>query len=269
MHATDVGRRARSGCSGDQGVDRAGGHRRGGDLPRAAQQDRRRAQAARSHLPQSVWHNSRRRPQERHVGARARPCPRARRRQRARADAIGLEAAQSGKWYGGVDTDAIQTIYAPNRAEVEAEASAKGMTGDQMNAAVLARNSEIDEAHKQHYRTEAGDAGPGLKASFEKNLKGPALDLALGLQEQNWDRADAARLELERRSFITTTRSSTRSSSRSTPGPRPRCVSTRSTTSRTGATWRRCGVSTGTRRHSARPWKRASTTLRRSGRAAT
>ncbi|RPI10783.1 MAG: hypothetical protein EHM63_02650, partial [Actinobacteria bacterium] len=119
------------------------------------------------------------------------------------ADAIGLEAAQSGKWYGGVDTDAIQTIYATNRAEVEAEASAKGMTGDEMNAAVLARNSEINEAHKQHYRTEAGDAGPGLKASFEKNLKGPALDLALGLQEQKWDRADAARLELERRSFIT------------------------------------------------------------------
>ena len=68
---------------------------------------------------------------------------------------------------------------------------------------MLARNGEIDEAHKQHYRTEAGDAGPGLRASFEKNLRGPALDLALGLQDQNWDRADAARLELERRSFIT------------------------------------------------------------------
>ncbi len=102
------------------------------------------------------------------------------------ADAIGLEAAQSGKWYGGVDTDAIQTIYATNRAEVEAEASAKGMTSTDLNLAVLKRNGEINEAHKQHYRTDAGDAGPGLRASFEKNLKGPARDLALGLQDQNW-----------------------------------------------------------------------------------
>ena len=119
------------------------------------------------------------------------------------ADAIGLEAAQSGKWYGGVDTDAIQAIYATNRAEVEADVSAKGGTSADLNAAVLKRNGEINEAHKQHYRTDAGDAGPGLRASFEKNLKGPARDLALGLQDQKWDRADAARLELERRSFIT------------------------------------------------------------------
>lgn len=121
----------------------------------------------------------------------------------ARADAIGLQAAQSGKWYGGADTDEIQAIYAQNRKEVEDQARAQGWTGDELKRQVLARNQKIDEAHKVEYRTDSGDPGPGLRASFEKNLTGPVRDLALGLQDQDWARADAARLELEKRSFIT------------------------------------------------------------------
>ncbi len=121
----------------------------------------------------------------------------------AMADAIGLEVAQSGKWYGGADTDAIQKIYATNRTELQDQATREGWDSTRLNQQILTRNGAIDEAHRQQYRDAKGDPGPGLVASFERHLRGPALDLAVGLQEQDWGRADAARLELEKRSFIT------------------------------------------------------------------
>ena len=114
-----------------------------------------------------------------------------------RADAIGLEYAKSSKWYGGPDTDAIQKIYAENRSELENEAKAQRWTADQLRDKILARNADIDAEHKREYK------GQGLRASFETGLRGPARDLALGLHDQDWKKADAARLELERRSFIT------------------------------------------------------------------
>jgi Annexin len=120
-----------------------------------------------------------------------------------RADAIGLQYAQTGKWHGGPDSDEIQAIYAQNRAELEQQAAREGWTSDELKAKVLARNKAIDEAHKAEYRSVTGGPGEGLRASFEKNLRGPARDLALGLHDQDWARADAARLEIERRSFIT------------------------------------------------------------------
>ena len=186
------------------------------------------------------------------------------------ADAIGLEAAQSGKWYGGVDTDAIQAIYATNRAEVEAQASAKGMTSKDLNEAVLARNEEINEAHKQHYRTDTGDAGPGLEASFQKHLKGPALDLALGLQKQDWARADAARLELERRSFITSDKVvNSILESQFTRAETEVRLDKEHDLALPARSRRGAGRAVGREGHSARRWRRASTTRRRSARAAT
>ena len=75
----------------------------------------------------------------------------------------------------------------------------RGSTGPRPSSRqkVLDRNAEIDAEHKAEYK------GEGLRASFETGLRGPARDLALGLHDQDWKRADAARLELERRSFIT------------------------------------------------------------------
>ncbi|WP_030485342.1 hypothetical protein [Nocardioides aequoreus] len=125
-----------------------------------------------------------------------------RRGETARADAIGLEMAKTGRWYGGADTEAIQDIYAQNRLEVEQKAQREGWTADRMRQESLARLDQLDRAHRKEYKDGEND-GAGLQASFRATLTGPALDLAVGLQQLDLAKADAARLELEKRSFIT------------------------------------------------------------------
>ena len=116
----------------------------------------------------------------------------------AKADAIGLEAATRGKWHGGADTAEVEAIYGQIRAEVEEKAAKEGWTSDQLRAELLRRNGEVATAHAGVYPEKGG-----LQASFKAQLRGPALDLALGLADVDMARADAARLELEKRSFYT------------------------------------------------------------------
>ena len=142
------------------------------------------------------------RPVGRGAGPRPRRCAPATSRE---ADAIGLEYAQTGQVVRRRRhrRDPGRSTPEPGRG-ARPRRPQKGWTSERdATPQVLARNKEIDDRAQAALPHEAGDAGPGLRASFEKNLKGPALDLALGLQDQNWARADAARLELERRSFIT------------------------------------------------------------------
>lgn len=116
----------------------------------------------------------------------------------AKADAIGLEAAKTGTWYGGADTAEIEAIYGQINAEVEKQAIDEGWSSEQKRAELLQRNQKVEEQHKDVYP----DKG-GLQESFKATLSGPELDLALGLANVDMARADAARLELERQSFIT------------------------------------------------------------------
>lgn len=120
----------------------------------------------------------------------------------ATADAIGLEHAQTATWYGGADTGEIQAIYATNRSEVEQAAAEHGWTSEEMNSQIVARNAAIEAAHAAEF-SEPGDTS-SLRDSFEANLDGAELDLALGLADNDMARADAARLDIERRSFVTT-----------------------------------------------------------------
>lgn len=116
----------------------------------------------------------------------------------ARADAIGLEMATTGTWYGGADTEEIDAIYTQIRGEAEAEAARNGWDNERLQAEILRRNQAVDAEHRQQYV----DKG-GLEASFQATMSGPELDLALGLAQNDMARADAARLEVERRSFVT------------------------------------------------------------------
>ena len=70
-----------------------------------------------------------------------------------------------------------------------------------MNQAIVARNGEIEQAHNAEFAN--GENAGSLRDSFRRHLSGPELDLAFGLADNDMTRADAARLEIERRSFIT------------------------------------------------------------------
>ena len=74
-----------------------------------------------------------------------------------RADAIGLEYAKSSKWYGGPDTDAIQKIYATNRAEVEDDAKGQHWTAAELTQKVLDRNARSTRSTRP--TTRARDCG--------------------------------------------------------------------------------------------------------------
>ena len=116
----------------------------------------------------------------------------------ARADAIGLETATHGKWYGGADTGEIEAIYGQIKAETEAQAAREGWTSEQLQAELLKRNKAVETEHAAVFVGKGG-----LQESFKAQMSGPQLDLALALAQGDAVRADAARLEIENGSFIT------------------------------------------------------------------
>jgi hypothetical protein len=123
----------------------------------------------------------------------------------AKADAIGLDQAMHGGITGaGTDEDAITRIYEQTRSEVEAEAARKGWSTAEMEAEVKRRNRAIEASYESKY----GDPSKpnqqsALRKAFASELSGPELDLANALADNDVTAADAARLEVERQSFIT------------------------------------------------------------------
>ena len=67
----------------------------------------------------------------------------------------------------------------------------------------MRRNQQIEGAYETQYGTgEAGERS-ALRQAFDEELSGPERNLALALADNDLVKADAARLEIERRGFIT------------------------------------------------------------------
>ncbi|MDJ0653704.1 MAG: hypothetical protein QNJ40_06110 [Xanthomonadales bacterium] len=126
----------------------------------------------------------------------------------AKADAIALDQSMHGGIFGaGTDEAQMKQVYAQNRAEVEAMAAEKGWSTEQMEAEIKRRNAKIEGEYEKKYGDGDPNIKPGeksaLRQAFESDLSGAELDLANALADNNIAKADAARLEIERRSFIT------------------------------------------------------------------
>lgn len=124
----------------------------------------------------------------------------------AKADAIALDQAMHGGWTGaGTDEAQIARVYEKIRAEVEAQAAANGWSTEQMNAKIAQRNKAVEDAYEVKYagKKKDGDGKSALKKALESKLSGPELDLAMAFADNDLVKADIARLEVERTSFIT------------------------------------------------------------------
>lgn len=125
----------------------------------------------------------------------------------AEADAIALDEAMRGGFWGDIGTDEaqIEQTYKTIRAEVLAQAQREGWSSEKMEAEVARRNAEVEAAFETRYGNDyraPGQTGSALRIAFEGDLSGPELDLANALQDNNLAKADAARIEIERQSVV-------------------------------------------------------------------
>lgn len=123
-----------------------------------------------------------------------------------KADAIAIKQSTQSGWLGiGADTDRMRQVYAENRAEVEAEAAKNGWDTKRVEDEIKKRNAQIES--KYQTVSGAGELKPGetsaLKQDFNTYLHGPERKLAFALADNDMAKVDAARLEIERRSFVT------------------------------------------------------------------
>ncbi len=124
----------------------------------------------------------------------------------AKADAIAVDQAMHGGWTGlGTDEGGITAIYDQNRREVETEAAQKGWSTKEMEAEIKRRNDEIEKKYESKYGDPKRDPKDksSLRKAFEDEMSDEELDLAVALADNDPIKADAARLEVEKNSFIT------------------------------------------------------------------
>ncbi len=128
----------------------------------------------------------------------------------AKADAIAIDQAMHGGITGaGTDEGAITRIYEQTRTEVEAEAARKGWSTAEMEAEIKRRNLAIEQKYETKYgdptRKLDGTSGQpsALRAAFKSEMSDAELDLANALADNDIVAADAARIGVEKESFIT------------------------------------------------------------------
>lgn len=127
----------------------------------------------------------------------------------SRADAIALDQAMHGGWFGlGTDEAQIESVYSDIRGDVASQQVPDGkggmrpMTQEEMEAEVARRNLQVEASYNDRYGS-PGDQESALRAAYRSELSGPELDLATALADNDLVGADAARLEVERRGFYT------------------------------------------------------------------
>jgi len=120
----------------------------------------------------------------------------------AKADAIALDQAMRG---AGTDEPAITRIYEQNRAEIEAEAAQKGWSTAEMEAELRKRNQAIDDQYESRYGdpNRPKDTPSALRQAFKSELSDAELGLANALADADMTAIDAAKLGVEKQSFIT------------------------------------------------------------------
>jgi hypothetical protein len=120
----------------------------------------------------------------------------------ARADAIELQQAMSGV---GTDEAALEGVYSRIRDEVHRQAEREGWTSAQMEAEIRRRGGEVESTFNARFGQEWGTGeGSALRRAFADEMDpGPQLELVNALADNDLVRADAARLAVERDSFVT------------------------------------------------------------------
>lgn len=122
----------------------------------------------------------------------------------AKADAIAIDASMHGGTGAGTDEAEITRVYEQNRAEVEAEAARKGWSTDEINAEVKRRNGEIEKQYESKYGDPTKlDQPTALRRAFKSEMEGAELGLANALADGDITKIDAAKLGVEKQSFIT------------------------------------------------------------------
>ncbi|HEU4452335.1 MAG TPA: hypothetical protein VFR81_04715, partial [Longimicrobium sp.] len=119
----------------------------------------------------------------------------------ARADAIELQDAMAG---AGTNEEAIEGVYSRIRDEVRRQADREGWTTAQMEAEIRRRAGQVESTFNTRFGAEyGGGEGSALRRAFGEEMEGPQLELANAVADNDLTRADAARLAVERDSFVT------------------------------------------------------------------
>ena len=126
----------------------------------------------------------------------------------ATADAIALDDAMRGGLFGwGTSEEDIDSTYARVRDEVHQRAQREGWNSAQMEAEIRRRTQAIEARFDDRYKNVEEYNAPGLegetvlsRAISSEMDPGPERDLANALRQNDLASADAARIEIERRS---------------------------------------------------------------------
>jgi hypothetical protein len=126
----------------------------------------------------------------------------------ATADAIALDEAMRDSFFSwGTDEARIEQTYQQVRSEVQALAEREGWNSEQMEAEIRRRSQAIEAQFNQRYASVEQYQVPGmegrsvLRQAFASEMNsGPERDLANALADNDLATADAARIEIERRS---------------------------------------------------------------------
>ena len=123
------------------------------------------------------------------------------------ADAIEIDEAMRGGVFGwGTKEEDIEATYKRVHDEVLAQAQREGWSSEQMKAEVRRRNALIEAKFNEEYKDVEQYNEPGLEGktvlrrAFSSEMDpGPERDLANALADNDMVKADAARIEIERR----------------------------------------------------------------------
>ena len=130
----------------------------------------------------------------------------------ARADAVAMDDALRGGWFGGSRKDS-EAVFNTVREEVKAQAAREGWTTAQMEAEITRRNRDIEASYNSRYADEVkhDEGESALRAAIGQNLDQQyhvtkegqyernegERQLVLGLLDNDLARVDAARIRIE------------------------------------------------------------------------
>ncbi|MEW5868193.1 MAG: hypothetical protein AB1894_02885 [Chloroflexota bacterium] len=115
-----------------------------------------------------------------------------------KADAVAVQEGLRRQWFGKAET--MDEIYTRIRKEVEDSAEARNMSTAEVEAEIKRRTQNLEKHFNQAF---AGGKPGGLQQAFKEELDEPGQKLADALAKNDPTQADAARLLIERQSFVT------------------------------------------------------------------
>ncbi|HZH03889.1 MAG TPA: hypothetical protein VEY30_08905, partial [Myxococcaceae bacterium] len=124
------------------------------------------------------------------------------------ARAVEADQAMRGGWFFGLGTNrkGLENIYDKIDKEVQKEAEEGGHSSAWVRAEVKKRNAAYEQSFERNYgkawaskKTHAGQSA--LQAAYHDEMSGADLDVVTGLHEQDYTKADTARVAAEHKSL--------------------------------------------------------------------